>query len=175
MRKENIMKYFGMSYFGKRKLSRLSDATREAIKKALEILDANHKRKREREENVNAVNDNNDKKHDFRTFRKHKTNIYTEIKNIEDTGFTETERHKRLTLSEKRLGRKYLSKEDIFASRGIFFDESITCFNERFKIVTDMNRNRRKKFAHRSNFAASIYLILGLFADKLLKKSVRTL
>jgi len=153
-----------------RKFCRLSDAARATSEKILEMLDEDKRKKRRG--HGGAVNIIYDKKHDLKTLREHKTGINTELKDIADTGYTETNKlHRKTGLPEKRSGRKLLNKEEIIASKDRFLKENTIGLNKRFKIIIDKNKNRRNKFALRSNITAGIQLILSLIDVELQKKS----
>ena len=104
----------------------------------------------------------NGKRHDFRLFKESKTHIHPRTRVVVDTGYQGLQKIHGLTAIPKKRKRKLgLTKEDKknnqkLASERVL-NENVIGVIQRFKIIADRYRNRRKRFCLRFNLISGIY------------------
>jgi len=95
-------------------------------------------------------------------FKESQTLIHPKTEIYVDTGYQGLQkRHPRVHLPKKRRKKCPLTKEDRERNRALA-QKRVLCENvigalKRFKILSDRYRNRRKRFALRTNLIAGIY------------------
>ncbi len=104
----------------------------------------------------------NGKCHDFRLFKESGVRIHPEIKTLTDTGYQGIGKiHPNSELPKKKTKKNPLTKEDKRKNRELsserVLNENVIGMIERFKIVSDRYRNRRKRFWLRFNLITEIY------------------
>ena len=111
---------------------------------------------------VICTNFTNGKRHDFRLFKESKTLINQGTKIITDTGYQGLQKiHRNSELPKKRTKKIPLTKEDKQTNKELakirVVNENVIGMLNRFKIIADKYRNRRKRFGLRFNLIAGIY------------------
>ena len=104
----------------------------------------------------------NGKKHDFNLFKDSKTHIRSDISIITDRGYVGIDKiHSASFFPIKRSKLCPLSRDDKSYNRFISIErvvnENIIGVLKRFRIISDVYRNRRKRFGLRFNLIAGIY------------------
>ena len=102
------------------------------------------------------------KRHDFRLFKASKIKIHPETKVITDTGYQGIQKlHGKSELPKKKTKKHPLTQEDKKKNQEIskqrVVNENVIGMLKRFKIISDIYRNRRKRFGLRFNLIAGIY------------------
>ena len=102
------------------------------------------------------------KRHDFRLFKESKTKIHGETKVVTDTGYQGIQKlHANSELPKKKSKKKQLTQEDKKKNRALASErvanENVIGMLNRFKIISDKYRNRRKRFGLRFNLISAIY------------------
>ena len=102
------------------------------------------------------------KGHDVRVFKESGVRIHPEIRSLRDTGYQGIHKlHQHSVLPKKTTKQNALSKEDKKNTRALsrerVLTEHVIGMINRFKIVADRYRNRRRPFALRFNLIAGLY------------------
>jgi hypothetical protein len=103
----------------------------------------------------------NGRTHDFRLFKRSKVRILPRIESVTDTGYLGIAKlHGNSTLPKKRGKKHPLSQADKAGNRAISsrraLNENVIGRLQRFKIIADTYRNRRRRFGLRFSLIAGI-------------------